>query len=83
MFDSPHVFEPLRQAGICGLQFAVLLHQWTDNYFGAALLDCECVELSLFALPPPGAQVRRIQAFTAQQGAYGTEVLSGIGLVEN
>jgi len=77
------VLKFLGQAGDDGLLLAVLLDQRTDNYLGAALLGCEGIELSLFALPPPGAQVRRVQAFTPQQGAYRARILGGIGLVED
>ena len=67
------ILQFLGQAGDDGLLLAVLLDQRADNYLGAALLGCEGIELPLFALPPPGAHVRRVQAFAAQQGAYRPE----------
>jgi hypothetical protein len=81
--DQLGIIQLLGQADIGGLQLVDLLYQWADNHFGAALLGCEGIELSLFALPPPSAQVRRVQAFTAQQGTYCAGILSGIGLVED
>src|ERR1017187_229015 len=74
--DQLGVLQLLRQAGICGLQFAVLLHQWTDNHLGATLLGRQSVELALLALLSPCGQVRGVEALPAQQGAHRAGTLS-------
>src|ERR1019366_362418 len=56
--DQLGVLQLLRQAGICGLQLPILLHQWTDNYLRATLLGRKSVKLSLLALLSPFGQGR-------------------------
>src|ERR1035437_3700286 len=81
--DQLGVLQLLGQTGNDGFLLAVLLDQWTDNYLGAALLGSKGVELSLFSLPSPGAQMRGVEALAAQQGAHRADILGGIGLVKN
>lgn len=59
--DQLGVFQLLRQAGNIGLQIAILLDLRADHDLGAALLGREGIKLSLFVLPLPGAQVRKVQ----------------------
>jgi transposase len=66
-----------------GLQFPVLLHQRTDNHFGAALLGRERIDRSLLPLPLPGGQVRGVESLAPQQDTHGTGIPGGIGLVED
>src|SRR5664279_3369357 len=81
--DQLGVLQLIGQAGNNGFLLAVLLDQRTNNHFGAALLGREGVDLSLLLLPPPGRQVRGVEALAAQQGTHCPTILSRIGLVDD
>src|ERR1035437_6971357 len=81
--DQLGVLQLFGQAGNNGFLLAVLLDQRTNNHFGAALLGREGVDLSLLLLPPPGSQVRGVEALAAQQGTHRPTILSRIGLVDD
>jgi hypothetical protein len=73
--DQLGILQFLGQAGIGGLQFAVLLDQRTDDHLGAALLGREGVNPTLLPLPPPGGQVRRVELLAPPQKTHGAGIL--------
>jgi hypothetical protein len=81
--DELGLLKATAQTGIFRLQALVLLGQRVEGRLAAALLGRQGLQLAFLALTAPGGQMGRVEAFAAQQGADGTLVAAGLGLLDD